>query len=164
MIAMRKLTREAIEQYAHDYCTGNESPFSHDDFSIVVSWLMSDNLCDYRTIHKFLQNYKINIFDIIPGNSNLSIRHSKNTLEILGITLAIYNFIRKFDDSWTLEEIDNNLSAERDMGRFNLFDDIILYDCNDIYAISHFQLTTNSLYASIRNKTTDKIVAYVNIV
>ena len=160
IIKLRSFVRDAIGDYIKDF-GGNNDTFSQDDFDTVVKWLQvnEDDIGNFRRLEKFLKEC-YSISEVYPINKLPYIRKSHNSIENMGVTYAVYKFIKFIGLEYTIDEIDNNLSSERDMGRFDLFQDI---DIHDDFAISYFQLTDGGVSAIVIDKTIGKFIAYIDI-
>ena len=80
----------------------------------------------------------------------------------MGLFLEAWKFIEyHFTGEETFDEVYNNLSGERENGRFECMENYIFYGTD--YFVGAFIISGSLVFAEIRNKSLDKVIAYVRI-
>lgn len=164
MIAIRQITRKAIEQYHKDYCSLDANVFSEKDFTKVTDRIYNEKRgTDMNSFEKCvvtLTDKGFNEWDFFTVEEvNPEIRECRNGIEQYGVIVKAWEFVNEY--TWyeeTYEDINNNTSGERE-GRFDCHDE---YDIKDTdYKIGAFVVWGDVVCAEIYKDGSN--VAYIRI-
>ena len=148
----RRIVREAITDYIERYGNSEDEIFTEIDFMKVVERLAIEAVespeyyIEFMECKRFMTNtFMISSADIFwKGEYDFAPRRG-NALECNGVMFAAYTFLKQFDPETTMEDVYNNISGQRDEGRFDVLDDFLIDD----YNVNYFTISGSVVFADI---------------
>lgn len=151
--------------YTMEYCSNDDCPFELSDLIEVTIKIVREitdfDEEEFEKCKELLQKFGIHSYDIFEPYEIKS-RDSFSHLEVMGLFLEAWKFIEyHFTGEETFDEVYNNLSGERENGRFECMENYIFYGTD--YFVRAFIISGSLVFAEIWNKSLDKVIAYVRM-
>lgn len=163
---IRAIVDASSKLYTMEYCSNDNCPFSLSDREEVTIKIVREitnfDEEEFEKCKDILFKFRIcdcNIFETYE----IVARKNNSHLEVIGLFAEAWKFVLKhtYYEDETFDDLYNNLSVEREYGRFECYENYEFHDTD--YYVSAFVISGSLAWAEIWSKEKDKVIAYVRI-
>ena len=152
--------------YGFQYCSDRENPFSLNDRAEVTTRIIREitnfdedkfEECKSKLTENGISEHDVfEPYEVVPRKSN-------SYLEVCGLFVQAWKFVQKHTGCpfETFDELFNNVSGEREIGRFDCMEKYWTYSPD--YYVGAFVLSGALAWAEIWSKEKDRVIAYVRM-
>lgn len=163
---VRAVVDAASVKYRIEYCTNNENPFTLNDRQEVTKKIVREitnfDEEEFNKCKDILFKFRIcdcNIFETYE----IVARKNNSHLEVIGLFAEAWKFVLKhtYYEDETFDDLYNNLSGEREYGRFECYENYEFHDTD--YYVSAFVISGSLAWAEVWSKSLDKTICYIRL-